>query len=203
MINFSLLQLFLIINIFLAGILTTIGIQHARAHFGKKNQKPERKPAETLRIPAEEREKMLATARAHYETVLSQSMRDLQRDLEGTTAHLHSQLEKVSGEVVSDEMKKYRASLVTLLDHTVTVSNDAQKAVTDHRDELRSKLAEEIAAEKQQLVERIDTKLADAVSSFLVDALGHNVDLGAQTNYLIATLDEHKQELKEGIKDEA
>lgn len=203
MTEFTLLQLFLLINIFVAGILATIGVQHAGEHFNKKNQKPERKPVDTLRLPADEREKMLVTARAHYESVLNQSMKDLQKNLENTTASLHSQLEKVSGEIVSDEMKRYRASLVTLLDHTVTVSNDAQKAVTDHRDELKGKLAEEITAEKQRLMERIDTKLADAVSSFLVDALGHDVDLGAQTNYLLATLDQHKDELKEGIKDEA
>jgi len=203
MVDFSLLQLFLIANIFLAGILTTVAVQHGRAHFARKNQTPDRKPIESLRIPAEEREKMLESTRAQYEKILGQSMKDLQRNLEGTTKALHTQLEKLGGDIVSDEMKKYRASLVTLLDHTVTVSNDAQKAVTDHRDELKRKLAEEIAAEKQQLVERIDTKLADAVSSFLVDALGHNVDLGAQTNYLLATLDEHKDELKEGIKNEA
>jgi hypothetical protein len=43
--------------------------------------------------------------------------------------------------------------------------------------------------------------LGDAVASFLIDTLQHEVDLGAQTNYLIKTLDEHKDELKKEVDD--
>ena len=58
------------------------------------------------------------------------------------------------------------------------------------------------AAEKQQLIAQIDTKLADAVTSFLVETLGHNVDLGAQSDYLISVLDEHKAEFTKRVTDE-
>jgi hypothetical protein len=48
----------------------------------------------------------------------------------------------------------------------------------------------------------MDTKLADAVTSFLMETLQHNVDLGAQSAYLTAMLDEHKDELVKGVKHE-
>ena len=54
---------------------------------------------------------------------------------------------------------------------------------------------QELAAEKEQLAKLMDTKLADAVASFLMETLPHNVDLGAQSAYLTSMLEEHKAEL--------
>jgi hypothetical protein len=45
--------------------------------------------------------------------------------------------------------------------------------------------------------------LADAVASFLIETMQHNVDLGAQSTYLTTMLEEHKTELTKGIIDEA
>ena len=64
-------------------------------------------------------------------------------------------------------------------------------------------MTEEITNEKEKLIQQIDTRLADAVTSFLIETLGHNVDLGAQNKYLIEMLEEHKPELIKGVKDEA
>jgi hypothetical protein len=58
-----------------------------------------------------------------------------------------------------------------------------------------------VAAEKQKMIELMDTKLADAVGSFLVETLQHNIDLGAQTAYLTAQLEEHKAELVKGVSE--
>ena len=45
-------------------------------------------------------------------------------------------------------------------------------------------------------------KLAGAVTAFLIDTLGHNVDLGAQTKYLTETLEQHKAELVKELSDD-
>jgi len=69
--------------------------------------------------------------------------------------------------------------------------------------ELEAKLKEEIAAEKKQLVQQLDTKLSDAVASFLLETMQHEVDLGSQSAYLTKMLDEHKAELIKELMDEA
>ena len=58
-------------------------------------------------------------------------------------------------------------------------------------------------AEKQRLLQQIDTKLADAVASFLMETLQHNVDLGAQSAYLTAMLEEHKTDFAKELSDES
>ena len=47
----------------------------------------------------------------------------------------------------------------------------------------------------EQIIGQLDTKIADGIASFLVETLQHNVDLGAQTAYLTAQLEEHKADL--------
>jgi phenylpyruvate tautomerase PptA (4-oxalocrotonate tautomerase family) len=68
---------------------------------------------------------------------------------------------------------------------------------------MQARLAEELANEKQRLAQLLDTKLADAVASFLVETLGKEVDLGAQAAYLTSMLEAHKDELIKGVTDEA
>ena len=62
--------------------------------------------------------------------------------------------------------------------------------------------AAELEAQKAQLIAQIDTKLADSVVAFLVETLQHDVDLGAQTQYLTKMLDEHKADFSGKVKDE-
>ena len=65
--------------------------------------------------------------------------------------------------------------------------------------ELEAAMNAEVTAEKQFLINLANAKLADAVASFLVETLGHNIDLGTQTTYLTAMLEEHKEEILKGI----
>ena len=64
------------------------------------------------------------------------------------------------------------------------------------------KMQAELEAQKAQLIAQIDTKLADSVVAFLVETLQHDVDLGAQTQYLTKMLDEHKADFSGKVKDE-
>lgn len=216
------LQIFLIVNVFLIGIIATIAIQHAYAHFKPQpheDEKPQPHPhphtqSQTVHLPPEVRSRLLQVAQTNFQTVLDHSAAALEHDLKTTTAQLDKQLEKLGTEIISSEMKRYRASLEELRQQTQENINNAQMDVAKHQTDLKAKFAErqaeleakltgEIAAEKERLIQQIDTKLADAVASFLVETLQHNIDLGAQSAYLTTMLEEHKDEFAKGIADEA
>ena len=121
-------------------------------------------------------------------------------------------------------MKRYHESLDELRRQTEATIGSAQAEIIAHqadltaklsdrqaeleaalgirRVELEAKMTDELATEKQLLAQQVDTKLGDAVASFLAETLQHNVDLGAQSAYLTAMLDEHKAELIKGVRDE-
>ncbi|MFZ1812343.1 MAG: hypothetical protein WAU02_02335 [Candidatus Saccharimonadales bacterium] len=75
----------------------------------------------------------------------------------------------------------------------------AQTKQTQLYNQFETKLQEEMAAKKQFLATQLDTKLADAIGSFLTETLGKNIDLGAQSAYLTTMLEQHKDELKQEV----
>ena len=141
-------------------------------------------------------------AQSDFKAILDKSANELQTDLQTTATELNKQLEKLGDAVVTSETERYKTMLEALRVQAETVITTAQTDIKDHQTDLKAKLTDNITAEQQRLVAQLDTKLADAVSSFLTETLQHNVDLGAQVPYMLATLEEHKAELIKGISDE-
>lgn len=195
------LQIFLLVNVFIIGVFSAIGVRHAWAHFHPQ-QKPAKPAVQPTHLPPEVKEQMLAKAEADFRAVLEKSTHELQQDLEGTTEGLNKELAKLGDEVVRSETERYHTMLEALRTQAETVITTAQTDIKDHQTDLKTKLDENITAEKQRLIAQLDTKLADAVTSFLTESLQHNVDLGAQIPYMLANLEEHKAELIKGISDE-
>lgn len=213
-----LLQSFILLNVFIMGILVSVAVRHAYAHFRpRQNDEIEKShphiQAQSAHLPPAVKERLLQASQAHFQAVLNRSAAELQQDLKSTAFHLNRQLGKLGADIISDEMKRYHASLDQLRKQTETTMLNAQAEIALHQTEIKEKLTkrqteletqmvEDIAAEKQLLIKNIDTKLADAVASFLTETLQHNVDLGAQTAYLTSVLEEHKAEIIKGVSDE-
>jgi len=210
------LQIFLLVNVFLIGAIFATALRHAYAHFRPRQheiEKPHQPTAQVVRLPLEVKEHLLQTAQINFQSVLDHSNAELEHDLKATVDQLNNRLEKMGVDIVNDEMRRYRMDLDQLRKQTEANISGAQTEITQHqadlkskidqrRAELESKLQEEINIEKQFLIQQFDTKLADVVISFLTETLGHNIDLGAQSAYLMSMLEEHKSELIKGINDE-
>ncbi|MGH7197048.1 MAG: hypothetical protein ACREGJ_04790 [Candidatus Saccharimonadales bacterium] len=195
--------------------MAAIAVRHAYAHFRPTHhaaEKPHPSP-QSAHLPPAVKEQLLQAAQANFQKVLDHSAEELQHDLKTTTEQMNKRLTELGAEIISDEMKRYRASLDELRAQTAITIGKAQTEVTTHQAdleakmaereaELKAKLAEEMEAEKQRLIQQIDTKLADAVASFLIETMQHDVDLGAQTAYLTKMLEEHKDDFKRGVADE-
>lgn len=214
MTNNTFLQIFLGINFILVGIILVIASQHAYAHFFiRKVKKPDYKPKPEGRIPPNVQRQMIEDAKDHFTMVIDNLSVKLEKDLETTTDKIDKQLHQFGSKIISDEMERYHKALQKLQQQTEVTMSGAQVAINNHQKELVARLDQrqaELEAEaaskavehQQQLIEQIDTKLADGVMAFLTETLQHNVDLGAQTNYLISSLDEHKAELIKDLKNE-
>lgn len=208
------LQIFLLINVFIIGVVASIAVRHAYAHFrphpeDKKAQQAEQAP----HLPAAVKEQLLLEAKQKFQAAISHATKELEIDLQKSTEQVAKQLDTLASDIIKTELDRYKATLETLRTQTEASLASATAEVATHqtdihadlakqKTELVAKMHDEIAAEKQTLIAQIDTKLADAVTSFLVETLGHNVDLGAQSDYLISVLDEHKAEFTKRVTDE-
>lgn len=196
------LQIFLLINVFIIGALSATAIRHAWAHFHPRPAKVDKPTVQPVHLPPEVKEKLLEKAQADFKAILDKSANELQTDLQTTATELNKQLEKLGDAVVTSEAERYKTMLEALRVQAETVITTAQSDIKDHQTDLKAKITDNVKAEQEHLIAQLDTKLADAVSSFLTETLQHNVDLGAQVPYMLATLEEHKAELIKGINDE-
>lgn len=199
------LQIFLYCNVFLIGVLAVLAIQHAYAHFKPHEHDAEHRHAqpEGGHLPPAVRQQLLEDAQKDFERVLKRSATELQTDLADSAESIKKQVDTFSNEVIKQELTNYHAKIAELEKQTESVVNGMHQQITSHQDDLKAKLTESIEAEKQRLVQQIDTKLGDAVASFLSETLQHNVDLGAQAPYLMSVLEEHKAELAKEVAGEA
>lgn len=161
------------------------------------------------------------------ENAIGEAAADITGTIKSETQRYRSGLENMYGQAetaigeaqaqitgtVKNESQRYQASLDGIYSQVETAIKSAQAEITGHQAEINAKLAgveaelipkltKEIAMEKQRLVQQIDTKLADAVASFLMETLQHNIDLGAQNDYLISMLEEHKAEFTGEVSNE-
>jgi hypothetical protein len=200
------LIIFLGIDILLIGAFAPMIVRHARAHFWHKKEEKAGKqphiPMQNGHLPPSVREHLLEEAQINFQKVLDTSAKELQEDLHAATEDIHKLVQQMGSSAVARDLDAYRARLVELQKQTEADMAGAQEQIASHQAELKAKLAQEIESEKQRLVQQIDTKLADAVASFLTEAMQHEVDLGAQSGYLVKLLEEHKAEISEGVHDE-
>lgn len=207
------LQIFLLINVFLIGALSTVVVQHALAHFRPRKEDRTKPTVRPLHLAPEVRQQLLDQAAERFHKELETASKELGQNVKATAAELNGGLQKIGGEIIQDEMKRYHNSLEELRAQTEIAIGGAQTTIKDHqteltaaieakRAELETSMNAEVELEKQKLIAQIDTRLGDAVASFLIETLGHDVDLGAQTAYITAQLDAHKDEFKRGVQGE-
>ena len=203
----SLLQIFVLVQVFLIGFLATIVFRHGYFHIRpRRDQQPKTAPPPTDQsdtLPVELKAKMVRSSQEHFQQALEQSFEQLRKDLEVTSQHINNLVMRVATEIVSGELEKYRTEFGELHKQAAADMGSIKDQLTKHRTELESKLEQEVQAEKQKLIKQMDDKLGDAVASFLLETLQHNVDLGNQNQYLISMLEEHKADLIKEVSDES
>jgi hypothetical protein len=211
----SFLEIFLSANAFLLGVVLTLAVQYFLAH--KHSQKTAAKGSSAAPIPPAVRERIAKQAEANFQGIVNRSALQLQHDLGATGTQLNKLLEKFGSDVLDDEMRLFRANVADIRANTQGALSGAQDQISEQQTailkslatrqaeldarmsqrqtELEAELEQSFATQKDDLTKRLNEKLNDAVLAFLLETLGHEVDLGAQADYLVATLEANKAEL--------
>jgi len=217
------MQIFLLLNVFVLGGAVFVAIEHVWLHFHPREEIDPAQPS-GVHLPMAVKERLLRVAETDYEKVLEDSVGDFHGELEGTTKEINTQLSKLSDDIIAEEMDRYKKTLDELRGQAEQARSGAQSEIEKHQLELEALITErqkaletkfverhtaleqqaeaEILTMKQSYVDRIDKRLADAVTSFLSETLQYNADLGAQESYLLSELEKHKSELINEVSDE-
>lgn len=211
----SLLQIFLIIDALLIGIFIPIALKHAYEHFRKPKEQINKQPLspQPIRLSPEAREKLMQRTQANLQAIIDRAAAEFEHNLTTISNNLSKDFEKLASEIITNETKRYQLTIANLIKQVEENSKNANTEFENNQasigtelknteEKLETQLRAKIKEKQDKLIQDIDTKLADAVASFLTDTLQHNVDLGAQNEYLLATLEEHKEDLKGSVSND-
>lgn len=189
-------------DVFVAGALIATAVPYAYSHWLRRNHHAATDSDNLTSLPPDVQDRLLQESLARFQSTVNNSVSKLDQDLGGTAGLLDKLVKRLGAEIVGDELERYRVELTELRKQTQSEMSAVKTDINNHRAELEAQLAKELAAEKERLIKQLDTKLADAVASFLVETLQHNIDLGAQEAYLKAVLEEHKADFISEVADE-
>jgi hypothetical protein len=215
----SFLEIFLVVNAFIIGVVVTLAVEYGLEHRRNKKQPATSRSTQSAPVPQAVRERIAKQAEANFQGIVNRSGLQLQHDLSATGTQLNKLLEKFGSEVLDEEVRLFRKNVadirattqgtlsgaqdeistqqVAILKSLATRQAELDAKLSQRQTELEAELEQSFQTQKDTLTSHLNAKLNDAVLAFLLETLGHEVDLGAQSDYLIATLEANKHDLIE------
>jgi hypothetical protein len=146
------------------------------------------------------REELRNRGRLHFEKIIGENAMFLQQDLRLTTSELNEYMKKEITSKLKEEFAKYEESVSDAKDMAIDSITKTNQAIDAQRNELVQKLQQEIAADKQHEIDRFHSDMTRVVNYYLINAIGDQIDLNDQLEYILANLEANKAAMIEDIK---
>jgi hypothetical protein len=140
-----------------------------------------------------------AKLKAAYEAKITEATQTFGTDLTDTSKRLTEQVSRLTTTVIEEELEAYQKTLEEVRKVATQAMDQIHQAVEHQRVELRQGMEAELESEKKVLADKFDAKVGDVVASYISEALGSGVDLGAQMQFILTSLEAHKEEIRKDL----
>lgn len=145
------------------------------------------------------REELRNRGRLHFEKIIGENAMFLQQDLRLTTSQINEFMKQEITKSLHDAFTKYEESIQDAKNIALDSINKTQQAVEEQRQLMRQQLDEAFAKEKQALIKRFEDNMAEIVNHYVVSAIGDQIDLEDQLEYILSELEHNRQAIIEDI----
>lgn len=146
------------------------------------------------------REELRNRGRLHFEKIIGDNAMFLQQDLRLTTSQLNEYMKDEITRKLKEEFAKYEESIMDAKQLAIESIQKTNNAIDEQRQQLGQQLQQEIAAAKQHLLNRFENNMAEIVNHYVLAAVGDQIDLNDQLEYILAELEANKQAIIEDIR---
>lgn len=146
------------------------------------------------------REELRNRGRLHFEKIIGENAMFLQQDLRMTTSQLNEYMKTEIKKVLEDEFKKYEESIKDAKDVALESIQKTQSAIEQQRQILEKQLVDEVTEERARLLEKFEKNMTDIINHYILSAIGNQIDLSDQLDYITGYLNENKQAILEDVK---
>lgn len=146
------------------------------------------------------REELRNRGRLHFEKIIGENAMFLQQDLRLTTSQLNEYMKTEITKKLQDEFNKYEQSIMDAKQLAVESIQKTNAAIDEQRQAMSQQVQQEILAEKQQIIARFEQNMTDIVNHYVLAAVGNQIDLNDQLDYILADLEANKHAIIEDIQ---
>jgi hypothetical protein len=192
-----------------AGAVLIIGViivLVAASSHKKPKQSPQDKLEQQAKNSAENifddqfREELRNRGRLHFEKIIGENAMFLQQDLRLTTSQLNEYMKTEITKKLQDEFAKYEQSIMDAKQLAVDSIQKTNAVIDEQRKTLSAQLTTQLEAEKARLIARFEEDMADIINHYVLAAIGNQIDLSDQLEYIMGELEANKQAISEDIR---
>jgi Sec7-like guanine-nucleotide exchange factor len=145
------------------------------------------------------REELRNRGRLHFEKIIGENAMFLQQDLRLTTSQLNEYMKQEITRKLQEEFKKYEQSITDAKQLAIDSIEKTNAAVDQQRQLLSTQIQKEFNDEKARLVRQFEGNLADIINHYVLAAVGNQIDLSDQLEYILTDLETNKKAILEDI----
>lgn len=145
------------------------------------------------------REELRNRGRLHFEKIIGENAMFLQQDLRLTTSQLNEYMKGEITQKLQEEFAKYEESIDDAKQMAIESITKTQAAIDQQRQMMSQQLAGELAAEKDRLLKRFESNMADIVNHYVLAAIGDQIDLNDQLEYILTDIEANKAAIIQDI----
>ncbi len=146
------------------------------------------------------RQELRNRGRLLFEKIIGENAMFLQQDLQLTTSELNGYLKDEITKKLKEEFTKYEQSITDAKQLAIDSIQKTNAAVDEQRRTLSEQLKKETDEQKVRLIKEFENNMADIVNHYVMAAIGNQIDLSDQLEYIISDLEANKQAIIEDMQ---
>jgi F0F1-type ATP synthase membrane subunit b/b' len=139
----------------------------------------------------------------HFEKIIGENAMFLQQDLRLTTSQLNEFMKTEITSVLKEEFSKYEESINDAKQLAIDSIQKTQTTIEQQRELLTQQLNAQLNSEKARSLERFETHMADIVNHYVLEAVGEQIDMSEQLDFILAQMERNKEAIMKDVKDGA
>ena len=149
------------------------------------------------------REELRNRGRLHFEKIIGENAMFLQQDLRLTTSQLNDYMKQEITRTLKNEFSKYEESINNAKQLAVESIEKTQATIEEQRQLMTQQLTDQFSAERTRMISRFENHMADVVNHYIMTAIGNQIDLSDQLEFILKDLNDNKEAIIEDIKNGA
>lgn len=149
------------------------------------------------------REELRNRGRLHFEKILGENAMFLQQDLRLTTSQLNDYMKDEITKELKEAFDNYEEAITGAKQLAVESIEKTKETIDEQRQVLTAQLEKEVSDEKLRRITRFDENMADVVNHYVLAAIGNQIDLNDQLEYILGELEANKKSILEDVKNGA